>query len=68
MAQTTAQIRSQIQTHLDKLSQEHLQIALDFLADLSQQQTLAQAYREASQEYDPIWETTVADGLSDETW
>jgi hypothetical protein len=68
MAQTTAQICSQIQTHLDKLSQEHLQVALDFLADLSQQQALAQAYREASQEYDSIWETTVADGLSDEMW
>ena len=29
---------------------------------------LEQAYREASLEYDPIWETTAMDGLNDETW
>lgn len=29
---------------------------------------LEQAYREASLEYEPIWETTTMDGLNDETW
>jgi len=34
----------------------------------NQRQELETAYREASLELDPAWESTVADGLSDETW
>ena len=35
---------------------------------LLQLRELEQAYREASLETDQAWETTVGDGLSDETW
>lgn len=35
---------------------------------LLQMQELEEAYRQASQEVDPAWESTIADGLSDETW
>ncbi|AFY77509.1 MAG: CopG family transcriptional regulator [Hydrococcus sp. C42_A2020_068] len=35
---------------------------------LLQERELEEAYREASQEIDPDWELTVADGLADETW
>ena len=66
MGQTTTGIRTQIDSYLDQLSVEHLQAVLAFLANLSHQE-LENAYQEASQEYDPIWEITVVDGLSDET-
>lgn len=36
--------------------------------ELLQQRELETAYRQASQEVDPDWDVTVADGLSDETW
>ncbi|WP_041226797.1 ribbon-helix-helix domain-containing protein [Crinalium epipsammum] len=36
--------------------------------ELLQYKELEQAYREASQEVDPAWDVTVADGLSDEAW
>lgn len=29
---------------------------------------LEKAYAQASQEIDPAWDVTIADGLSDETW
>jgi antitoxin ParD1/3/4 len=35
---------------------------------LLQEQELEAAYRAAASEYDPIWDVTVGDGLSDETW
>jgi antitoxin ParD1/3/4 len=33
-----------------------------------QQDILEEAYRQASQEFDPTWDITIADGLTDETW
>jgi antitoxin ParD1/3/4 len=36
--------------------------------ELLQQQELEDAYRQASEEVDSAWESTVIDGLSDETW
>jgi antitoxin ParD1/3/4 len=35
---------------------------------LLQEQELEAAYRAAASEDDPIWEATIGDGLSDETW
>jgi metal-responsive CopG/Arc/MetJ family transcriptional regulator len=35
---------------------------------LLQERELEQAYRYASQEVDPLWDVTVKDGLTDETW
>lgn len=40
-----------------------IEVALQLLRE----QELAEAYLEASQEVDPVWEVTVADGLPDET-
>ncbi|MBF2026221.1 MAG: CopG family transcriptional regulator [Oscillatoriales cyanobacterium C42_A2020_001] len=36
--------------------------------ELLREQELEKAYREASQEVEPAWDVTIADGLSDETW
>ena len=36
--------------------------------ELLRSQELEAAYREAAQEVDPIWDVTIADGLSDEAW
>jgi antitoxin ParD1/3/4 len=36
--------------------------------ELLQSKELETAYREASQEIDPDWDVTVADGLSDKAW
>jgi antitoxin ParD1/3/4 len=36
--------------------------------ELLQQQELEDAYRQASREVDSLWDSTVTDGLSDETW
>ncbi|MEP0756819.1 type II toxin-antitoxin system ParD family antitoxin [Trichocoleus sp. DQ-A2] len=33
-----------------------------------QQDALEEAYRQASQEIDPTWDVTIADGLTNETW
>ncbi|HAJ61130.1 MAG TPA: CopG family transcriptional regulator, partial [Cyanobacteria bacterium UBA8543] len=33
-----------------------------------QQDALEEAYRQASQEVDPTWDVTTADGLTNETW
>lgn len=33
-----------------------------------QQDALEEAYQQASQEVDPIWDVTIADGLTDKTW
>jgi antitoxin ParD1/3/4 len=35
---------------------------------LLRNQDLEAAYRDASRELDPAWESTVADGLEDEAW
>lgn len=35
---------------------------------LLQEKELEQAYRDASTEVDEIWDLTLADGLTDETW
>lgn len=45
--------RSQVITEALSLLQSHL---------------LEQAYREASLEVDQVWDITIGDGLSDETW
>jgi Arc/MetJ-type ribon-helix-helix transcriptional regulator len=36
--------------------------------ELLQQQELEDAYRQASEDVDPVWDSIVSDGLSDETW
>jgi Arc/MetJ-type ribon-helix-helix transcriptional regulator len=36
--------------------------------ELLRMQELEEAYRQAAQDVDPEWESTIADGLSDETW
>jgi len=36
--------------------------------ELLRNQELEAAYQEASGEIDPLWEISIADGLSDETW
>lgn len=41
---------------------------IELALDLLRNQELEQAYREASAENDPIWEITIGDGLTDETW
>ena len=33
-----------------------------------QHEALEEAYRQASQEVDPTWDVTIADGLTNETW
>lgn len=35
---------------------------------LLQERELEKAYRDGSEEVDPVWEVTVKDGLTDETW
>jgi antitoxin ParD1/3/4 len=35
---------------------------------LEQKEELEEAYRQASLEFDPTWDATIADGLTDETW
>ena len=41
-----------------------IEVALELLRN----QELESAYRQASNEIDPAWDLTVADGLTDETW
>lgn len=41
---------------------------VEMALQLFREQELEAAYRCASQESDPDWEITVADGLGDETW
>jgi Arc/MetJ-type ribon-helix-helix transcriptional regulator len=41
-----------------------IEVALQLLRS----QELEEAYRQASQEIDPIWDVTIADGLTDEAW
>lgn len=50
--------------HACKSRSEVIQRALKLL----QQDELAQCYREASSEVDPLFEITTSDGLDDETW
>lgn len=50
--------------HACKSRSEVIQEALKLL----QQRELEQFYREASNEVDPLFEATTADGLDDETW
>lgn len=51
-------------THQCKSRSQVIEVALQLLRE----QELEKAYREATQEVDPDWELTVADGLKDEAW
>jgi Arc/MetJ-type ribon-helix-helix transcriptional regulator len=50
--------------HACKSRSEVIQKALKLL----RQQELAEAYKLANEEIDPLWENTTDDGLSHETW
>ncbi|MBD2538186.1 type II toxin-antitoxin system ParD family antitoxin [Coleofasciculus sp. FACHB-SPT36] len=51
-----------------KLLEQQQDIYQGRLLQELQQKALEEAYRQASQEIDPTWDVTIADGLSDETW
>ena len=50
-----------------KLLEQQQDIYQERLQEL-QQDALEEAYRQASQEVDPTWDVTIADGLTNETW
>ena len=50
-----------------KLLEQQQEIYQGQLQEL-QQDALEEAYRQASQEVDPIWDVIIADGLTHETW
>ncbi len=41
---------------------------IELALELLRNQELESAYRQASSEIDSVWDLTVADGLTDETW
>jgi len=41
---------------------------IELAIELLRYQELEQAYREAAAEFNPEWDFTVGDGLTDETW
>ncbi|MFM9265064.1 CopG family transcriptional regulator [Tychonema sp. BBK16] len=41
---------------------------IELALELLRNQELESAYRQASSEVDSVWDLTVADGLTDETW
>ncbi|MBS3027470.1 MAG: CopG family transcriptional regulator [Dolichospermum sp. DET50] len=41
---------------------------IELAIELLRYQELEQAYREAALEFNPEWDLTVGDGLTDETW
>ncbi|MEA5516497.1 CopG family transcriptional regulator [Nodularia sp. UHCC 0506] len=41
---------------------------IELAIELLRYQELEQAYREAAAEFNPEWDVTVGDGLTDETW
>ncbi|MCG6134006.1 MAG: CopG family transcriptional regulator [Nostoc sp. LLA-1] len=41
---------------------------IELAIELLRYQELEQAYRESATEFNPEWDVTVGDGLTDETW